>query len=223
MRRIKIPEVAIRRLPIYLRVLNELTSEDIQIVSSAELSIRTGFSSEQIRKDLAYFGAFGTRGVGYDTSQLGHQIRKILGLNRETRVALVGAGNLGTALARFNLAKHKDVRIVAIFDNDWDKIGKSIAGVEILPMEDLKAVAQKQQIKMAIIAVPAPEAQKVADSLTEAGIEAILNFSPAKLKARGKTYIQNIDLTIELQSLVYFTNRRDQDEETEEDEDEEEM
>lgn len=138
-------------------------------------------------------------------------------------MALVGAGNLGTALARFNLAKHKDVRIVAIFDNDWDKIGKSIAGVEILPMEDLKAVAQKQQIKMAIIAVPAPEAQKVADSLTEAGIEAILNFSPAKLKARGKTYIQNIDLTIELQSLVYFTNRRDQDEETEEDEDEEEM
>jgi len=228
LRRIKIPEVAIRRLPIYLRVLNELAAEDVQIVSSAELSTRTGFSSEQIRKDLAYFGAFGTRGVGYDTTQLGNQIKKILGLNRETRVALVGAGNLGTALARFNLSKHKDVRIVAIFDNDWDKIGKSIAGVEILPMEDLNAVVKKLDIKMAIIAVPASEAQKVADQLMDAGIEAILNFSPVKLKARGNTYIQNIDLTIELQSLVYFTNRRDReiaieiDEESEEEEIDEE-
>ncbi len=201
----RIPEAAIRRLPVYLRVLEELSEDGVDVVSSAELAARAGFSSEQIRKDLAYFGAFGTRGVGYDPVVLSSKLKRILGLTGDVKVALVGAGNLGTALARHNLNRHKEVRISAIFDRDWDKVGKSIAGVEILPIEDLEKVIRAQGIKMAIIAVPAVEAQAVADQLMAAGVEAILNFSPAKLQSRPGTYIQSIDLMTELQALAYYT------------------
>lgn len=205
MERGRIPEVAVKRLPIYLRVLTDLKEESVEIISSAELARRTGFSSEQIRKDLAYFGAFGTRGVGYRTDLLSDRIRRILGLHEGVNVALVGAGNLGTALARYNLHRHKDVRITAIFDNDWDKIGKRIDDLEILPMEELPRVVRRQGIKMAILAVPAAAAQQATDFLVESGIEAILNFSPVKVDGRGQAYVQNIDLTMELQSLAYYT------------------
>ncbi|MEW6546956.1 MAG: redox-sensing transcriptional repressor Rex [Bacillota bacterium] len=206
---LRIPEAAIRRLPVYLRVLEELAEDGVDVVSSADLAARVGVTPEQIRKDLAYFGAFGTRGVGYDPVLLGRKLKRILGLTAEVPVALVGAGNLGTALARHNLARHKEVRITAIFDRDWDKVGKSIAGVEILPLEDMEKEIRAQGIKMAIIAVPPGEAQAVADRLMDAGIEAILNFSPAKLQARPGTYIQNIDLMTELQALAYYTTLRD--------------
>lgn len=206
MRKAKIPDAAIRRLPIYLRILTELADDGTEIVSSADLAQKTGFTSEQIRKDLAYFGAFGTRGVGYSTTILSQKIRRILGLNKEVKVALVGAGNLGTALARYSLAKHKDVRIAAVFDNDWDKIGKRIENVEIMPFEDMPQIVKTQDIKMAIIAVPAQEAQNVASKLVSAGIEAILNFSPAKLTVNNDVFVQNIDLTLELQSLAYYTS-----------------
>lgn len=205
---LRIPEAAIRRLPVYLRVLEELAEDGVDVVSSAELATRVGFTPEQIRKDLAYFGAFGTRGVGYDPALLGRKIKRILGLTHEVPVALVGAGNLGTALARHNLTRHKEVRISAIFDRDWDKVGKSIGGVEILPLEDMEKEIRAQGIKMAIIAVPPGEAQAVADRLMDAGVEAILNFSPAKLQARPGTYIQNIDLMTELQALAYYTTLR---------------
>lgn len=206
MRNAKIPEAAIKRLPVYLRILGDLMAEEVEIVSSADLAGRTGFSPEQIRKDLAYFGAFGTRGVGYDTEVLSRRIRRILGLHKGVNAALVGAGNLGTALARYSLTKHKDVRIVGIFDNDWDKIGKEIQGVEIRPLEDLPQFCKDQSVRIGIITVPVSEAQKVADVLVRAGAEAILNFSPTKLKVPPGIYVQNIDLTIELQSLAYYTS-----------------
>lgn len=206
MRNPKIPDAAIKRLPVYLRILGDLITEEVDIVSSADLSEKTGFSPEQIRKDLAYFGAFGTRGVGYDTEVLSRRIKRILGLHKGVNAALIGAGNLGTALARYSLQKHKDVRIAAIFDNDWDKIGKKIQDTEILPLEDLVPVCRKLGVKIGIITVPAPEAQKVADVLVSAGVEAILNFSPWKLRVPRSIYVQNIDLTIELQSLAYYTS-----------------
>lgn len=202
----RIPEAAIRRLPVYLRALEELAEDGVEVVSSAELAVRAGFTPEQIRKDLAYFGAFGTRGVGYDPQLLSRRLKRILGLTGEVKVALVGAGNLGTALARHNLTRHKEVRIAAIFDRDWDKIGKSIAGVEIQPIEDLEEEIRAQRIKMAIIAVPPGEAQMVADQLMAAGVEAILNFSPAKLQAKPGTHLQSIDLMTELQALAYYTS-----------------
>ncbi len=205
----RIPEVVIKRLPVYLRVLNDLVRKDVEIISSAELAHHTGFSSEQIRKDLAYFGAFGTRGVGYNTRTLSEKIKGILGLDREVPVVLVGAGNLGTALARYSMNKHEDVRIVAVFDNDWDKIGKKIEDVEIKPMEDLEEVIKETGAKMAIITVPAVAAQEVAEKLEKAGIESILNFSPAKLSVGEGVYLQNIDLTIELQSLAFYTSNNE--------------
>lgn len=206
MRKPKIPEAAIRRLPVYLRVLEELASAEIQIISSAELAEKTGFSPEQIRKDLAYFGAFGTRGVGYDTVLLSRRIARILGLHHGVNAALVGAGHLGYALARYSLARHKDVRIKAIFDNDPAKIGTEIMGVGIRPLSDMADVVRTEEIKIGILTVPASEAQNVAEVLQAAGVEAILNFAPAKLRLGPGVMVQNIDLTIELQSLAYYTS-----------------
>jgi redox-sensing transcriptional repressor len=211
-RKPKIPEAAIRRLPIYLRVLDELLQAEVQIISSADLAERTGFSPEQIRKDLAYFGAFGTRGVGYDTAILARRIARILGLHQEVRAVLVGAGHLGHALARYSLSKHKDVRISAIFDASPEKVGTEIMGVTIQHVDDMARVVREQGAKIGVITVPASQAQHVADILVEAGIEAILNFAPAKLRVPPEVTLQNIDLTIELQSLAYYTSASAEDE-----------
>ncbi len=207
MPRNRIPEATIRRLPIYLRTLSDLVDDQVEVISSAELAEKTGFSSEQIRKDLAYFGAFGVRGVGYSTSHLSQCLRRILGLHKEVKAVLVGAGHLGTALARYNITRHKDVRITAIFDSDPQKTGQYIEGVPIRPIGEMKETIKREGIKMGIIAVPAPEAQKVALKLKEAGVEAILNFAPTKIVPPEGTFVQNVDLTLELQSLAYYVNR----------------
>jgi redox-sensing transcriptional repressor len=206
----KIPEAAIKRLPVYLRVLEETAAAEVQIISSAELAEKTGFSPEQIRKDLAYFGAFGTRGVGYDTVLLSRRIARILGLHQGVKAALVGAGHLGYALARYSISRHKDVRLTAIFDTDPAKIGTDIMGVVIRPMSELLATVRDEGIKIGILTVPAPEAQAAADKLQEGGVEAILNFAPAKLRMGEGVFVQNIDLTIELQSLAYYTSASDE-------------
>lgn len=206
MRKPKIPEAAIKRLPVYLRVLEETAAADIHIISSAELAEKTGFSPEQIRKDLAYFGAFGTRGVGYDTSSLSRRISRILGLHNGVKVVLIGAGHLGYALARYSIPRHKDVQISAIFDADPAKIGQDVMGLSVQPMEDLVQTVKEQGIKVGIITVPAAAAQGTAELLQDAGVEAILNFAPAKLRLNPNVFVQNIDLTIELQSLAYYTS-----------------
>lgn len=206
MRKPKIPEAAIKRLPVYLRVLEETAAADVQIISSAELAEKTGFSPEQIRKDLAYFGAFGTRGVGYDATLLSRRISRILGLHQGVNAALVGAGHLGYALARYSIARHKDVRITAIFDADPTKVGTEIMGVTVQPISSLVEVVRQQNVKIGIITVPAPAAQATGELLQEAGVEAILNFAPAKLRLGPNVFVQNIDLSIELQSLAYYTS-----------------
>lgn len=206
MRKPKIPEAAIKRLPVYLRVLDATAAAEIQIVSSAELAEKTGFSPEQIRKDLAYFGAFGTRGVGYDTVLLSRRISRILGLHMGVNAALVGAGHLGFALARYSISQNKDVHIAAIFDADPSKIGTPILGVQIRAMSELVDTVRELDIKIGILAVPASEAQATAELLAQGGVEAILNFAPAKLRVSPNVFVQNIDLTIELQSLAYYTS-----------------
>lgn len=210
MRKTKIPDAAIKRLPVYLRVLEEMAAADIPIISSAELAEKTGFSPEQIRKDLAYFGAFGTRGVGYDTNMLSRRISRILGLHQGVRAALVGAGHLGHALARYSISRHKDIKITAIFDVDPEKVGTEIMGVPIQSMDELVSTCRDQGIKIGILTVPASEAQAAAELLQQGGVEAILNFAPAKLKLDG-VFVQNIDLTIELQSLAYYTSASEED------------
>lgn len=210
MRKPKIPDAAIKRLPIYLRVLQESAEVEVAIISSAELASKTGFTPEQIRKDLAYFGAFGTRGVGYDVVSLSRRITRILGLHRGVDAALIGAGHLGVALARYNLSRHKDVRISAVFDVSPEKVGTELNGVMIQPVPEMVETIRARGIKIAILAVPASEAQNTAELLEQAGVEAILNFAPAKIRVGPLVTVQNIDLTIELQSLAYYTSASDE-------------
>jgi len=203
----KIPNVAIKRLPVYLRVLEDLHEAGVEVVSSAEMARRTGFSSEQIRKDLAYFGAFGTRGVGYSTGVLMERLRTILGLHRQVPAVMVGAGNLGRALARYNLERHQDVTIVAIFDNDPVKIGTRVKALEIKPLTDLEYEVSRRKARLGILTLPAAAAQEITGRLVKAGIRAILNFAPVNLRVPDNVYVQNIDLSIELQSLAYYTTQ----------------
>ncbi len=191
-------------MPVYLRALNEMASAGVQVVSSADLARMTGLTSEQIRKDLAMLGGFGTRGVGYNAASLGSTIREVLGLQREVAVGLVGAGHLGTALARYNESRRQQLRIAAIFDADPTKIGQVLGGSVVLPMADLAAVVRRSAIRMAIIAVPAPAAQEVADLLVAAGCDALLNFAPARLDLPAGVRVHNIDLAMELEALAYY-------------------
>lgn len=201
----RIPQATIRRLPLYLRDLTETASDGIAVTSSAEMALRTGISSEQIRKDLAYFGAFGTRGVGYDARQLAGEIRRILGIDREVGVALIGAGHLGFALARYSRRELSEVRVTLAFDNDPAKIGSWVGDLRVLPMSSLETEIRKKRVRLAVVAVPGEEAPQVMQRLKAAGVEAVLNFSPSKLAVPG-LHIQHIDLTMELQSLAYFTS-----------------
>ncbi len=201
----RIPQVAVKRLPVYLRVLGDLAAQRVEIVSSAELSRLTGFSSEQIRKDLAHFGSFGTRGVGYRTEALLDGIRDVLGLHRDIAVALVGAGHLGTALARYNQSQDQHVDILAVFDADPAKIGQALGGTRVRDVAELPRVVRELGIRVGVVAVPAARAQQVAEALCAAGVEAILNFAPVRLEVPPSVHVENIDLSQALQALAYYT------------------
>ena len=205
-----ISKSVIKRLPVYLRILDNLIRRDVEIISSKELSVESGFTAEQIRKDLAYFGAFGTRGTGYNTSYLREKILKIIGLDKKTNVIVMGAGHLGTALTRYNAAKNPYVNTVAVFDRDPAVIGQEISGIPVLPAEEAPALIKNHQIKVAIVTVPADEAQRAVDLITAAGVRAILNFAPAKLHVPEGVHVFNADLTMELQSLIYYSSAEDE-------------
>ena len=199
-----LPDVAVKRLPVYLRALGDMQAGGQEIVSSAELAARTGLTSEQIRKDLAMLGGFGTRGVGYRIETLAGSIRAVLGLDREVPVALVGAGHLGTALARYNQSRRQQPRIVAAFDADPSKVGQHMGGADVRAMDELPAVIAALGIRMAIIAVPAPAAQGVADRLAAAGCDVLLNFAPVRLTLPEGIRVHNVDLAMELEALAYY-------------------
>jgi len=197
-------DVAVRRLPVYLRALNELHAAGVEITSSAELAQKTGLTSEQIRKDLASLGGFGTRGVGYRTALLAASIRAVLGLDREVPVALVGAGHLGTAFARYNHARRQQPRIYAIFDSDPAKVGLEIGGTTVQDISELEPTVRRLGIRLAVIAVPAAAAQEVADQLVRAGCDVLLNFAPVRLALPEGVRVHNVDLAMELESLAYY-------------------
>ncbi len=199
-----LPDVAIRRLPVYLRALGEMRAAGAEMTSSAELAQRTGLTSEQIRKDLATLGGFGTRGVGYRIELLAGSIRGVLGLDREVPVVLVGAGHLGTALARYNHARRQQPRIYAIFDAAPAKVGEQIGGTTVQPVAELEETVRRLGIRLAIIAVPAAAAQGVADMLVTAGCDVLLNFAPARLSLPAGVRVNNVDLAMELEALAYF-------------------
>lgn len=205
----KISELTTNRLSVYLRCLNTLAAAGIKTVSSQALADQFNLNSAQIRKDLAYFGEFGVRGVGYFVQELRQHITKILGLDLPHRVGIVGAGNLGTALANYNGFRQSNFEVVALFDNDREKIGRPIGDAEITVYDarKIERVVREEGIDVAVIAVPAREAQKVLNQLVAAGIKAVLNFAPARLRARLGVKLKTVDLTISLESLSYFLAR----------------
>ncbi|BCJ85430.1 redox-sensing transcriptional repressor Rex [Effusibacillus dendaii] len=200
----KISEAVIRRLPVYLRYLQHLHEMNITTVSSLDLGQHLEMNPAQIRKDLAYFGEFGRKGIGYDVEYLIAKIKQILKLDRRLNVALVGAGNLGTALSNYNRYTNEKMKIVAIFDSFPEKIGTKIGTVKVQPIQELAKTVKEQDVKIGIITVPATEAQKVADQMVEAGIKGILNFAPITMRVPNHVYLRNADLTTELQSLAYY-------------------
>ncbi len=198
----RIPETTIRRLPAYLRALTLMGHDR---VTSDALGQAAGYSSEQVRKDLAYFGAFGTRGVGYDAKMLAQEIRRILQLDQGVRAIVVGAGRLGTALVRHTDEISSDVVISAVVDVNPAVVGTQFDHLTVEPLERLEAVIQERDIGMGIITVPQSAAQAVANRLVEAGVRAILNFAPVALTVNDPTvFVQHIDLTLEMQALAYF-------------------
>lgn len=200
----RISEAVVRRLPIYLRFLTELSRMNIMTVSSQELGGKLDLNPAQIRKDLAYFGEFGKKGIGYDVEYLIEKIRQILKLDKTIQVVLVGAGNLGRALCNYNAYKQDQMKISAVFDAFPDKVGKAIRNLTIQPMDKLQDVIRAEHIRIGIITVPAEEAQGVADMFVEAGVEAILNFAPIVLKVPANVRVHHTDFTAELQSLAYY-------------------
>lgn len=204
MKTYKISEAVVRRLPIYLRYLNELDMQNIKTVSSKELGVRLDLNPAQIRKDLAYFGEFGKKGIGYDVTYLIEKIRHILKLDRVISVALVGAGNLGHAICNYNTYLKDNMKIVAIFDNVPTKFGLAINHLKVQPMHELQETVKQLGIRVGIITVPAAEAQVVADEFVHSGVEAILNFAPIHLKVPEEVRVHYADFTAQLHSLAYY-------------------
>ncbi|AVX21143.1 MAG: redox-sensing transcriptional repressor Rex [Bacillota bacterium] len=199
----KIPEATIIRLSVYSRFLEQADKKGIVTISSGEIAEGVGVSPAQVRKDLAYFGEFGTRGVGYNVKDLLHHTLKILGLSREWPVVVVGAGNLGTALVSYRGFRERGFKIVGIFDNDPNKIGKTIGDMVVQSMEELPETIAKKNAAIGVIAVPATIAQDVADLLVKAGIKAIMNFAPKALMVPDAVEIRNIDLAVTLEILTF--------------------
>lgn len=204
----KIPSSSISRISLYYRAV--LSMKHGSIVLSEDLALLAGFSAAQVRKDLAYFGQFGTPGRGYSVEILKKELRRILGTDREWDVALVGAGNLGSALLAYKGFKRQGFNIKYAFDNDPKKINRIKQGLKIQPIDRLKEIVRTDKINMAIVAVPQDAAQAVIDMLIAAGIKAILNFAPKRPKVPSGIEVLNIDLSMELERLTYFLRRGNQ-------------
>jgi redox-sensing transcriptional repressor len=201
----QVSELTTNRLSVYLRCLNELAADGVQTISSQALAEQFHLNAAQIRKDLAYFGEFGVRGVGYYVAELRRHLRQILGLDRNLHVAIMGAGNLGLALADYPGFRQEGFEIAALFDAANEKIGnESRSGVPIYDIHDLKRVARRDHLDIAVIAVPAPHAQPVVDQVVLAGIKAILNFSPGTLRVPDEVKLKSVDLTVSLESLSFY-------------------
>ncbi|MEI8307308.1 MAG: redox-sensing transcriptional repressor Rex [Chloroflexales bacterium] len=201
------PDVVIRRLPLYARSLRYLLDEEIHSVSSQELGERINVTAAQIRKDLSYFGEFGKQGIGYDVEKLLNHIERILGLNQSWPVILVGVGHLGQAIARYDGFHSQGLQIVGLFDTDPHKIGQRVADVEITDYVHMPKVIRKTNARLGIIAVPAAEAQPVADVLIDAGIRAILCYAPIILQTPEDVWVRYIDPVAVLHSMTYYLAR----------------
>ena len=207
----KIADSTVRRLSLYLRFLEEFEGRGVATVSSDALAQRGGTTSAQVRKDLSFFGSFGKRGLGYDVHELATTMRSILGLGKRYRVALVGAGKIGTALAQYRGFRQRGFDIVAIFDIDPGKIGKNWNGMPVQDVKALSTALAKDPVDIAVLVTPAESAQGVTEVMVKAGIKAILNFAPIQLSVPEDVTVKNVNLALELEALSYALAHRNGD------------
>jgi len=200
---LKIPEATIIRLSVYSRHLTEVDRKGIITTSSGDIAEGVGVSPAQVRKDLAYFGEFGTRGVGYNVKDLRQHILRILGLSVDWSVCLVGAGNLGLALSTYKGFRERGFIITSIFDSDPKKVGTMIGNVEVLPINQLQEAGKQNRTQIGIVAVPAAAAQEIVDQLIEMKVKAILNFAPVVLNVPPEIELRNVDLAVNLEVLTF--------------------
>jgi redox-sensing transcriptional repressor len=204
MSKLIIPRKTVYRLSLYYRALQRAKANRVETVSSAALAKAAGVKPTQLRKDLTYFGQFGTRGLGYNVEALSTRLTDVLGTTHLQPVILVGAGNLGSALLKYPGFAKEGFEVVAAFDAEPTRQRARDLGVQVLPMNRIKEFVRDQQVKMAILTVPSPVAQEVANDLIESGIMAILNFAPIILQVPDNVVVNNVDLAIELENLSYF-------------------
>ena len=199
----RISESAVRRLSIYLRFLEEFEARGLTTVSSDELAKRGGTTSAQVRKDLSFFGSFGKRGLGYSVPELLGRLRDIMGLGREWRVYIIGAGKIGAALANYRGFRQRGFTIVGVYDKSPQVIGTRWEGLVVRDIADLEADARREKPDIAVLTIPAEEAQQVVDDVVRAGVRAILNFAPAQLHVPPEVTLKNVNMAMELEGLSY--------------------
>lgn len=205
----KIADSTVRRLSIYLRFLEEFEGNGLATVSSDELARRGGTTSAQVRKDLSFFGSFGKRGLGYSVPELATALREILGLEREWRVIIVGAGKIGAALAQYRGFRQRGFRIIAAYDNNPDKIGRTLEGVEVRDVARLEDDVAQNKPDIAVIAVPSECAQAILDRLVHAGVTAVLSFAAAQLHAPPEVTVKTVNMAMELEGLTFALTNKD--------------
>lgn len=199
----RIAESTVRRLSLYLRFLEEAEAEGTPTISSDELASLGGTTSAQVRKDLSFFGSFGKRGLGYPVPELAEHLREILGLGREWKVVIVGAGKIGAALATFRGFQNRGFRVVAAYDTNPDKIGRRLEGVNVRDMAQLEHDVASERPDIAVLTIPGEEAQSVVDRLVKAGIKAILSFAPAQLHVPEQVALKEVNMAMELEGLSF--------------------
>jgi redox-sensing transcriptional repressor len=204
-----IADSTVRRLSAYLRFLEDFETRGLSTISSEELANRGGTTSAQVRKDLSFFGSFGKRGLGYSVPELATRLREILGLGKEWRVVIVGAGKIGAALAQYRGFRHRGFNILAAYDNNADKIGRKLEGIPVRDIEQLERDIQRDHPDIVVLTVPGEEAQKVVDRVVKAGVKAILNFAPAQLHAPADVAIKTVNMAMELEGLSFALTNRD--------------
>ncbi|MEO6122741.1 MAG: redox-sensing transcriptional repressor Rex [Ilumatobacteraceae bacterium] len=204
----RIPEATVARLPVYLRILVEQGDENIDSISSERLAELAGVNAAKVRKDLSYLGSYGTRGVGYEVAFLVYQIRRELGLTHDWPVVIVGAGNLGQALAGHGGFGERGFPVAGVVDIEQAKVGSVIGGVRVRHIDDLPQIVQSRRVSIGVVATPSAAAQDAADRLVRAGCTSILNFAPVVLAVPHGVSVRKVDLAVELQILSYYEQRR---------------
>ena len=204
----RIADSTVRRLSAYLRFLEDFENRGLSTISSEELANRGGTTSAQVRKDLSFFGSFGKRGLGYSVPELAGRLREILGLGKEWRVVIVGAGKIGAALAQYRGFRHRGFNILAAYDNNAEKIGRKLEGIPVRDIELLEQDIHRDRPDIVVLTVPGEEAQAIVDRVVKAGVKAILNFAPAQLHAPPDVAIKTVNMAMELEGLSFaLTNR----------------